>query len=151
MTCSPEANQITASKLLKWSLRTLSLSVSLCLTLARSLFFIIFSNPVPSSFLIIFLNLFFPPFHVFTHSLLPLLCLLTLFFSNFSFSLSCSLVSVFISLPLCFFFSLSLSVEAVYLFLPTAFLPRTSAVPHYINRQAALAAKALKTHISSAV
>lgn len=41
---------------------TLSLSVSLCLSVAPSVFFIILSNCFPSLFLIISLNLFAPPY-----------------------------------------------------------------------------------------
>lgn len=84
MTCSPEANQITASKLLKWSLRTHSLSLSLCLCGSLALFLIMFSNLVQSFFLIMALNLFVPPF-IFSPSLLSRHARSMLFFSTFFF------------------------------------------------------------------
>lgn len=120
MTCSPEANQITASKILKWSLRTHSLSVSLylCLSLAPSLLFLILSNPFPSFFLIISLNLFVPSFFSFsspTH--------FSLFHarSNFVFPLislsGCCLLLICLHPALCFlFFSplISLCIALVF-------------------------------------
>lgn len=102
MTCSPEANQITASKILKWSLRTISLSVYLSLSLAHSLssipyllwpFSIIFHN-------YFFLKLFVPSFLSLNLLYLYLLFVFLFYHPSWIFFCSRSIFSLCVALVL---------------------------------------------------